>query len=409
MWLGSLALAVTRLNRYNLDECVHLNKLIYVTMYIKRVVQKHIEANLYQGKVIVVYGPRQSGKTTMVKNIIEGIKSSKYLLCELPEVSEILQTQSPEKILSFFGDVNLVVLDEAQTVKNIGRILKVLVDTHPEVQIIATGSSSFELSNVIVEPLTGRKLEFMLLPLSVEEMLGFKDRFEVSGEIEQYLRYGLYPGIYVSKQEKSAILMQEITTSYLFKDILAFRDIRNSEMLVKLVQLLALQIGSEVSYTEISNSLGIDQITVQKYIDLLEKLFIIHRLTPFSRNLRKELNKKRKIYFYDLGMRNALLRNFNLLDIRQDVGALWENFCINERLKLISNNQIFANRYFWRTWDGAEIDYVEDRDGMLRGYEFKWTKGSKQIKAPKVWKEAYKNSEFYVVNRDNVLDFVTKI
>jgi len=261
-------------------------------MYIQRKIQKLIEKDLYKGKVIVIYGPRQSGKTTLVKKIIEKQINSKYFLCELPEVSEILSSQSMERIVSYFGNNKLIVLDEAQTVKNIGRILKLIVDTNPKIQIIATGSSSFELSNEIIEPLTGRKYEYKLLPLSVEEIVNSKDKLAVDMELEQYLIYGQYPGVYTSKEGKNEILLQEISSSYLFKDILAFQDIRNSEVLFKLLQMLALQIGNEVSFTELSNSLGIDQLTVQKYIDLLEKIFIIHRLTPFSRNLRNELNKK---------------------------------------------------------------------------------------------------------------------
>ncbi len=375
-------------------------------MYIQRKIQKLIEKDLYKGKVIVIYGPRQSGKTTLVKKIIEKQTNSKYLLCELPEVSEILSSQSMERIVSYFGNNKLIVLDEAQTVKNIGRILKLIVDTNPKIQIIATGSSSFELSNEIIEPLTGRKYEYKLLPLSVEEIVNSKDKLAADMELEQYLIYGQYPGVYTSKEGKNEILLQEISSSYLFKDILAFQDIRNSEVLFKLLQMLALQIGNEVSFTELSNSLGIDQLTVQKYIDLLEKIFIIHRLTPFSRNLRNELNKKRKIYFYDLGIRNALIRNFNPIEIRNDIGALWENFCINERLKYLLNNQIFVNTYFWRTWEGQELDYIEDGKGKLSGYEFKWRKEERKVNRPKKWLEEYKDSSFKVINKENYIDFV---
>jgi hypothetical protein len=286
--------------------------------------------------------------------------------------------------------------------------MKILIDSHPEIQIIATGSSSFELSNDIVEPLTGRKFEYKLLPLSIQEILETNGRLQVISELEQYLRYGQYPGVYTSSQEKGELLIQEISASYLFKDILAFQDVRSSEFLTKLLQMLALQIGSEVSFTELANALGADQMTIQRYIDLLEKIFVIHRLTPFSRNLRNELNKKRKIYFYDLGIRNALIRNFNSMDIRSDTGAIWENFCVNERLKYLNNNQIFPNRYFWRTWEGAEVDYVEEEGGKLSGYEFKWSKSGKNTKASKLWLSTYEKSSFEIINKDNFLEFVTK-
>lgn len=373
--------------------------------YIKRTIEPLIEEALFKNKVIVIYGPRQSGKTTLARKILENRPQGKYLLCERPEVSEVLESNSVEKIISFFEGSKLIILDEAQTVKNIGRILKLLVDTHPEIQIIATGSSSFELSNEIVEPLTGRKYEFKLLPLSLSEICLAKDKFTVISELENYLIFGQYPGVYISNGARNELLIQEIAESYLFKDILAFQDIRNSEVLIKLLQMLALQIGCEVSFTELANSLGIDKATVQRYIDLLEKIFIIHRLTPFSRNLRNELNKKRKIYFYDLGIRNAVIRNFNSVDLRNDTGNLWENFCVNERLKYLNNNQILSNRYFWRTWEGSEIDYVEEGNGRLDAYEFKWGK-SKKVKAPKAWTDTYTGSSFGLVNKDNILQFV---
>lgn len=374
-------------------------------MYIPRIIETTIKSRLFQGKVTVLYGPRQSGKTTLVKNLIASYPQAKYVLCEVPEVREVLETQSPERIIAVFGSSRLVVLDEAQTIRNIGRILKILVDTHPEIQIIATGSSSFELASEIVEPLTGRKYEYKLLPLSLEEILQVKDRLQVTAEIERYLRYGQYPGIYTATQDQGELLIQEIASSYLFKDIIAYQDVRNSEVLMKLLQLLALQIGQEVSFTELSRTLGIDQLTVQRYIDLLEKIFVLYRLTPFSRNLRNELNKKRKIYFYDLGIRNALIRNFNPLTIRDDVGALWENFCINERIKYTGNHEIFVNRYFWRTWEKQEIDYVEEHAGQLHGYECKWTTPLKHLRAPSAWREAYPEAHFSVVSRENIEEF----
>lgn len=372
--------------------------------YIKRTVEPVIEQSLFKNKVVIIYGPRQSGKTTLVKKILEKESQGLYLLCERPEVAEVLESNSIEKILYYFEGARLVVLDEAQTIKNIGRILKLLVDTHPEIQIIATGSSSFELSNKIIEPLTGRKFEFRLLPLSVLEICAAKDRFTVASELDNYLIYGQYPGVYTSTSDRSDLLIQEIAESYLFKDILTFQGIRNSEVLMKLLQMLALQIGSEVSFTEIASSLGIDKVTVQRYIDLLEKIFIIHRLTPFSRNLRNELNKKRKIYFYDLGIRNAVIRNFNPINLRNDKGQLWENFCINERLKYLNNNRILANRYFWRTWEGSEIDYIEESGGLLSAYEFKWNV-HKKAKPPKTWRDTY-DSSFELINKESILKFV---
>lgn len=377
--------------------------------YINRDLEPVIQRTLYQGKVIIIYGPRQVGKTTLVKKIISNERDARYLLCEIPEVNQILASQSLPQILALFEHAPLVVLDEAQSVSNIGRVLKLLVDTHPEVQIIATGSSSFELSNHIIEPLTGRKYEYILYPLSAHEIQKAEGNLRYQQKQEYLLRYGNYPAIHnaQSPETSESILISDIATSYLFKDILAHQNIRNSEILLRLLQMLALQIGSEISFTEIASSLGIEQTTVQRYINLLEKIFVIYRIMPFSRNLRKELNKKRKIFFYDLGIRNALINNFNPLSLRQDVGALWENYCFTERRKALANAQVLANHYFWRTWDKKEIDLIEERGGFLAGYEIKYANTKKKTKPPAVWLDTYPNATFDVVTPDSSLAFFT--
>lgn len=357
---------------------------------IQRTVQASIEARLFKGKVLVLYGPRQSGKTTVCKTILSKYKDSRYFLCDNPDVKEALTNKTATELATFFGKTGLVVLDEAQNILNIGSTLKLLIDAYPKLQIIATGSSSFDLSNKVVEPLTGRKYEFHLYPLSYGEVVSFEGKLEAQRKLEKMMIYGLYPDIYLNAEEAAQELIEEIKTAYLFKDILAYEDIRNSEALSKLLQMLALQIGSEVSYSELSKKIGLDIKTIQKYVDLLEKIFVIKKLPALSRNQRKEIYKSRKIYFYDLGIRNALIRNFNPLDIRADVGALWENFCVIEKMKTLSNHRQFANFYFWRTWQQQEIDLVIEKDGKMEAFEFKWNEDKTFF--PKLFSELYPNS-----------------
>lgn len=372
---------------------------------INRKIEKNIVENLFKGKVIIIYGARQVGKTTLVKKIADDYKSqSGYFNCDLISVQDALSILEANRIKNFLGDHNIIILDEAQRIKNIGPTLKILIDTYPELQIIATGSSSFDLANEINEPLTGRKIVFNLFPLSVEEIMGDNGFLYIDSKLEKILRYGTYPDVFFSEDKEAASKLEEIASSYLFKDILSFDKIKKSSIIVKLLQLLALQVGSEVSYNELASKLGINRITVEKYIDILEQCFILFRINSFSRNLRNEISKSIKIYFYDLGVRNILIKNLNPLDIRNDAGFLWENFCILERIKRNKYNNIFANYYFWRTYDQKEIDFIEERDGKLFAYEFKLNR--EHSKAPSIFLETYKNSQYQTINRENYYKFL---
>lgn len=369
-----------------------------------RSIQKDVERALFQGKIIVLYGARQVGKTTLVKKIIEKYNAdSLYLNCDEPDIRGALTNKTSTELKSFIGSRRLVVIDEAQRVKNIGVTLKLIADAFPAIQIIATGSSSFELSGKISEPLTGRKTEFFLYPFSVGELFQIYSPLEMNRLLEERLIFGMYPGVIFAGPDREK-QVRELATSYSYKDIFAYQDIRNPELLEKLLQALALQVGGEVSYTELAQIVGANKATVENYIRILEQAYIIFRVGPFSRNIRNELKKKRKIYFYDLGLRNALINNFNELSLRQDVGALWENFMMSERIKRNNNLGVSANIYFWRTTDGKEIDYIEDSGGVLAGYEFKWQKSS--FSPPKEFLSAYPESTITLVNRDHYLDFL---
>ncbi|MHB8443367.1 MAG: ATP-binding protein [Patescibacteria group bacterium] len=375
-------------------------------MEYKRLIQNRIEGNLFKKKAIIIYGARQVGKTTLVKKIQEKYsENSLYLNADEPDIRYSLENKTSTEIKKIIGDNTFLIIDEAQRVNNIGLTLKLIIDNFPLVQVIATGSSSFELSNSISEPLTGRKFEFHLYPLSIEEMLEKKTNIEVNRLLENILLFGMYPEIVSGSSLDSQMKIEEIASSYLFKDILQFQNIRNSEILTKLLQALALQIGSEVSYNELANLLNIDKDTVSRYIQILEKAFIIFSLKPYSRNLRKEIGKLRKIYFYDLGIRNAIIKNFNVLSLRQDTGELWENFIISERIKYNNNRGIHINNYFWRTYDKKEIDYIEDVNGKLEGFEIKYS--SAKFKKYIEFLNTYKESSISLVNKDNFLDFVS--
>ncbi len=340
---------------------------------IKRTIQKTIEDSLFKGKIIVLYGARQVGKTTLVKEIQKKYPSSAYFNCDEPDIRGALQEKTSTEIKSFFGKSEFIILDEAQRVKNIGLTLKLIIDTFPKMQIIATGSSSFELSNKTAEPLTGRKYEFLLYPFSLKELSSAYSRVELDRLLETRMIFGMYPEIVGGGQEAENKL-KVLAGSYAYKDVLRYQNIKSPEILEKLLQALALQIGNEVSYNELAGMIGVDKNTVTNYIQILEKAFIVFRIGPFSRNLRNELKKLRKIYFYDTGIRNALINNLNPLNLRMDAGALWENFIIAERLKFNAGLNRGARGYFWRTRQKQEIDYIEDCGGKLSGFEFKWQK-----------------------------------
>ncbi|MBD3232015.1 AAA family ATPase [Candidatus Dependentiae bacterium] len=375
--------------------------------YNRKIYQKILN-NLFQEKIIILYGPRRTGKTTLSKKILENFPDkSRYINCELLENQEGLKTTNSIALKTFLGETKLIVLDEAQKIKNIGQILKILVDTFPGIQIIATGSSSFDLLNQTGEPLTGRMDKYMLYPLSLEEVKDNFDGSKLIGSLENFLRFGNYPSVF-NKTEKEAIKnLNEITSNYLYKDILEFEKIKKSDFLIDLLRALAFQLSGEVTYHELSDKLQMESRTIQKYISLLEKSFIIFRLRSFRRNLRNEIGKSFKVYFYDLGVRNSLIQNFNSLKLRNDVGALFENFCIVERLKFNNYNDFFVNSYFWRTYTQKEIDYLEESQGELRTYEFKWNP-NKNPKKPKEFLDTYQNSSFQVIDRTNFWDFLLK-
>lgn len=370
--------------------------------------QQQIVSRLYKGKVIVVYGARRVGKTTICKEIIKAEsskgKKTRYLNAELLSVHEALSSTNGVHLKNYIGDVDLLVIDEAQYIKNIGLVLKILVDNYPQIQVIATGSSSFDLVNQTGEPLTGRARHFLMLPLSVYEVCD--NIITLQSTLENFMIYGLYPSVFNEHDNSEAkVELEEIASGYLYKDILAFEALKHSDKITKLLQLLALQIGNEVSYTELGTTLGMNRDTVEKYVDLLEKCFVVFRLNSFSRNLRKEVTKNCKIYFYDLGIRNCLIKNYNRLDLRSDIGALWENFCLVERMKQNQKNEIFCNTYFWRHYNGQEIDYLEEYDGQLHAYEFKWNEKAKCSK-PNIFFQEYNPVEYQKITQTDVWRFL---
>jgi Predicted ATPase (AAA+ superfamily) len=374
--------------------------------YIPRAIEGIIKKHLFKGKVIIIYGARQTGKTTLVKKILADYSkfSSKYINCDEEDFRRLLtEANTSTQLKQIIGESKLIVFDEAQRVANIGLKLKLLVDNFPNQQIIATGSSSFELAQNIIEPLTGRNLQFWLHPFSIKELRNIFDKVEIKRMLETFLIYGCYPAVVnASSLEEKKILISSITQDYLFKDILKFRGIKAEETVRKLLQALALQLGNEVSLNELANLVGVSKETIVSYLEILEKAFIIFKLPPFSRNLRKEIGKLRKVYFYDLGIRNALINNQNPLSLRTDVGVLFENFVIAEKKKEENFVGNLKNLYFWRTYAKQEIDLVEEVGGKLYAYEIKWqkTKG----KPPKAWQETYPTSSLQLVNHQNFLE-----
>ncbi len=374
-------------------------------MYIKRKIQDRIETNLFKGQVIVIYGARQVGKTTILKELERKYASDAiYLNCDEPDVRDRLTDRTSTELLDIAGGKKLVLIDEAQRVKNIGLSLKLLVDNFPSIQIIATGSSSFELSNAISEPLTGRKIEFHLHSLSLAELETVYSKTDIDRMLEKIITFGMYPRVALAPSLDAPNILDSLSESYLYKDALEYQNIKKPEVIMKLLQALALQIGNEVSYKELATLLSMDKLTVEKYVDILEKAFIIFKLPPLSRNLRKEIGRMRKIYFYDTGVRNSLIRNYNDFSVRNDVGAMWENFMIAERMKNNDNEGKKVNSFFWRTYDQKEIDYVEEYGGKIDGFEIKWREDAYKI--PKDFTESYVGSSVSLVNRSNFRKFV---
>jgi predicted AAA+ superfamily ATPase len=367
-----------------------------------------IESSLEPNKVLVIFGPRQVGKTTLVKDfLLQTSFRNRYESGDDTRIHEILGSNDIQKIKEFCEGYDVIAIDEAQRIPNIGMALKIMVDNVPGIRVIATGSSSFELSGQIGEPLTGRKRTLTLFPLSQLELRAFlKNDFDLKGGIEERLIFGSYPEVVTRQsnaEKKEAI--EELTHSYLLKDILELEKVKGSKTLLDLLRLIAFQIGSEVSLPELATKTGIDVKTVARYLDLFEKSFVLYNLRGFSRNLRNEVTKKSKYYFYDTGIRNALISNFNPISERNDIGALWENFIFMERMKKREYERIFANTFFWRTWEQQEIDIVEERDGKLFGYEIKWGSAEK-VTSPPLWKKTYEDASYEVINRENFIPFV---
>ncbi len=365
-------------------------------------ISKLLEPN----KVLVIFGPRQVGKTTLVKDFLKTTKL-KYRFenggdLDLQDWLGSLRLSVLRKNLIGY---ELLVVDEAQKVPNIGEALKLIVDSIEGINVVVTGSATFELAGQVGEPLVGRMKELRLYPISQLELSQIYSLGELEQRKEDFLIYGSYPEILTTKNVSEKISkMETLVNSYLLKDILEFERVKDSKLLRKLLSLLAFQIGNEVSLNELANSLDINIRTVDRYLDLLGKSFVIYNVRGFSKNLRKEVTKTSRYYFYDNGVRNALISNFNSFDKRDDLGRLWENFLFMERLKKRSYDKIYANTYFWRTWDQKEVDLVEEREGKLFGYEFKW--GSKKIDPPGDWINTYDDAEFKVINRKNYLDFI---
>jgi predicted AAA+ superfamily ATPase len=372
---------------------------------IKRAIYQQIIKNLFKGKAITITGPRQVGKTTLLQAIMkESERKVLYLNCDEPDIRPMLENASSTSLKALVGNNALILIDEAQRVKNIGLTLKLLVDNFKEIQIIATGSSALELANEINEPLTGRKREYHLYPFSTAEMVANSSVIQETRLLEQRMIYGFYPDIVNSPAEAQPNLL-DLANNYLYKDVLSLQDVRKPALLERLLTALALQIGQEISYTEIGQTIGADNKTIDRYVELLEKCFVVFQLGGFSRNLRNEIKKGKKIYFYDSGIRNAIIKNFSPLSLRQDTGALWENFLVSERKKANHYANHYVNSYFWRTHQQQEIDMIEETGGKLYAWEFKWNEKAK-VKIPASFLEAYPGTITGTVNRQNYMEFL---
>lgn len=375
---------------------------------IERDLKAVLESKIGKGKVLLLIGPRQVGKTTLLKNILTSISSEKkvqFWNCDESDVRQFLSEANSAKLKSFVGNSDFIVIDEAQRVKDVGLTIKLLHDSFPNVQLAVTGSSSLDLSNSINEPLTGRKFEYNLFPFSTNELVNHTSMLEEMRLLKNRLVYGFYPDVVNNPGEEKEILTN-IVNSYLYKDLFEFQDIRKSSVIEKLVQALALQVGSEVSFNELGNLLGIDTVTVQRYVDLLEKAYVIFHIRSFSRNVRNELKKSIKIYFYDNGVRNSVISNFLPVELRSDIGALWENFLISERIKNNAYHNKHAKYYFWRTTQKQEIDFIEEVDQNLFAYEFKYNPKKVNSKCPVTFSNNYPNVPFDVITSENYMDFV---
>ena len=369
---------------------------------ITRFIEKRLKSRFFSGKVIVLIGPRQVGKTTLIHDLLKE-QDHLFLNADDPSVKKILTNPNTEQIRNIIGKYTMIFIDEAQRVANIGITLKIIADQFKGVQLIVSGSSAFELGGMINESLTGRKWEYRLFPISWQEFEQHAGYLQAQQQLEQRIIYGMYPDV-LNYPEDQAEVLRNLADSYLFKDILALGNLRKPQQLEKLVRALAFQIGNEVSYNELAQLVGIDKNTVSHYITLLEQAFVIYRLGSFSRNLRNEIKTNQKIYFYDTGIRNALIGNFDPFDDRQDKGSLWENFLVMERIKKLQYEQSLAKYYFWRTRQQQEVDFVETNADNVQGYEFKWNPKAK-VKRPKTFMQTYE-TDIQVVHRENFSEFV---
>lgn len=372
---------------------------------IQRIQKEQIEKLLSGDKAIIILGARQVGKSTLLNQLFTSKDDVMWLNGDEWDVRQMLENMTSTRIRSLIGQKKWVVIDEAQRIPNIGLKMKLITDQVPNVQVVATGSSSFQLASQVNEPLTGRKREFHIAPLSYQEMVNHTSLLDEHRMIPHRMVYGYYPEVVTSPGDEQDVL-RELSNSYLYKDILSLDNINKPDKLSLLLQALARQIGEQVSYNEVGQLIGLNPKTVEKYIDFLEKSFILFRLGSLARNLRNELKVSRKIYFWDLGIRNAIIANFQQVELRNDVGALWENFAITERLKLLNIKGSFANKWFWRTQQQQEIDYIEEENGQFNSFEFKWNAKKAHVKQPKRFSDAYTDSTFTVVTPDNIDSFI---
>lgn len=371
---------------------------------IHRTILDILSGYTHKNRAIIIYGPRRTGKTTILNIIAKKIDNYLYVNCDLSDGQELLQIKSQQDILLRFGKYDCLMIDEAQRIHDIGITLKAIIDALPHLQIFATGSSSLDLSNATNEPMTGRKFEFIVPPLSTEEIYNYGGIKQTLSNLPQRLIYGNYPEVYLETKIPEEIV-KELAGSYLFKDLLIYQDIKRPDLLRKLLIALALQIGNEVSYSELGRTVGMDRKTVERYIGLLEQCYIIYRLGSYSKNLRNELKRANKVYFWDNGIRNALIGNFNSLELRNDTGALWENYFVTERRKYMLNKRATFEHYFWRTTSRQEIDLIEIENAKMRAFELKWNPGRK-VKKPAAFTEAYPDIEINIVNPKNYLQLL---
>lgn len=372
---------------------------------IHRTLEDKIKKLIGSSKAIIVMGARQVGKSTLLHSVLDSMSDVMWMNGDDLDIQQLFSQMTSTRIKAILGNYQILVVDEAQRIPNIGLRLKLITDQMKDVQVIATGSSSFMLANKVNEPLTGRKREFKMFSISFKEMVEHSNLLDELRLLPHRMVFGYYPEVVSNPGEERAIL-KELSESYLYRDILSLDGIGKPDKLSRLLQALAFQIGSQVSYNEVGQLIGLDSKTVERYVDILEKSYIIFRLSSFSRNLRNELKNSRKIYFWDLGIRNAVIGNFSQIENRADVGALWENLCIAERLKLLAYRNSFAHSWFWRTQQQKEIDYIEEEDGQLCSYEFKWNAKKSNTKVPLSFSNAYPNASFKVITPQNIEEFL---